>query len=706
MKTIAQPQTYDDYAQDWKIFIDTCSLLNPDIEVFWQDMTPCLKRHKNVVFITTRVYEELQRHQKNIKDPGLAQRAKLALRKIAVLQNDKLVEIRGEKTDNFADNVFQFVITKFRMQHKILLITQDNKLARTIDAFNKDQSCNAYPVYVRRLEKGKLDQFSWMIKKDSSQSGNFRTSEKTKEAFRLCKTVTSIPETPLDISQIPDINDNVYTNNGPIRLTEQLAGGGEGIVYKTNTSYVAKIFKPGKCTKRKLEKIKLFLSRNLSCTGICFPVAMLQNSRNEFVGYLMPEARGEEIGKCIFHPLCIQKIFPHWKKKDTVKLCLTILEKIKYLHVRNIIMGDINQANIKVVSPTEVYFVDTDSYQVEDLPCPVGTESYTAKEIQGKHFPGFLRTFGNEYFSVATLLFMIMLLGKPPYSVKGGASPKTNICNMEFPYPFDGNTSDKVPEGNWIYIWSHLPYKIKEGFYQTFQKGGKYSSESTRLNTHQWIKLFENYHNLLVNGTLGNQDRMSEELIPTRFKELSGERTCDKCGQKYYVSKKDLRSANDTSELMRVCPQCRNNSGQNNNYHRPTTTTNNYPNSSNPNFNNTSSNQTTPDNDSEKCYITTAVCQYLGKPDNCKELTALRWFRDNWLQYQPDGKRLIEQYYQIAPQIVDSLNSLPPEQCKSIYLQIWDQYILPCLNHIQNKNYTACKRLYIAMTRMLQSIVM
>lgn len=38
-------------------------------------------------------------------------------------------------------------------------------------------------------------------------------------------------------------------------------------------------------------------------------------------------------------------------------------------------------------SSREVYFVDTDSYQIEDFPCPVGIINYTAPEIQGKHFP-------------------------------------------------------------------------------------------------------------------------------------------------------------------------------------------------------------------------------------------------------------------------------------------------------------------------------
>lgn len=82
-------------------------------------------------------------------------------------------------------------------------------------------------------------------------------------------------------------------------------------------------------------------------------------------------------------------------------LCITILKKLKYLHDRNVILGDINPNNILVVSPTEVYFVDTDSYQIEGFPCPVGTINFTAPEIQRKDFSTFLRTIGNERFAVA-----------------------------------------------------------------------------------------------------------------------------------------------------------------------------------------------------------------------------------------------------------------------------------------------------------------
>lgn len=109
---------------------------------------------------------------------------------------------------------------------------------------------------------------------------------------------------------------------------------------------------------------------------------MIHNQQNEFVGYLMPRARGVEIGKSIFKKPLFEKKLPNWNRKNLAELCVSILEKIDYLHKRNIILGDINPANILVVSPKEVYFVDTDSYQIENFPCPVGTDNFTTlKEL-------------------------------------------------------------------------------------------------------------------------------------------------------------------------------------------------------------------------------------------------------------------------------------------------------------------------------------
>lgn len=103
------------------------------------------------------------------------------------------------------------------------------------------------------------------------------------------------------------------------------------------------------------------------------------------------------------------------------------------------------------------------------------------------------------------------------------------------------------------------------------------------------------------------------------------------------------------------------------------------------------------------CYITTAVCESMGKADNCYELTMFRHFRDNWLIYQPEGIQLVTEYYSIAPKIVDWIESSPNRM--NVYNTIRQQYLLDCLKHIEKQNYESCKTKYIEMVRYLQTIM-
>lgn len=100
------------------------------------------------------------------------------------------------------------------------------------------------------------------------------------------------------------------------------------------------------------------------------------------------------------------------------------------------------------------------------------------------------------------------------------------------------------------------------------------------------------------------------------------------------------------------------------------------------------------------CFITTAVCDSFGKPDDCEELTTFRKFRDGWLANQPDGKSLIAEYYSIAPRIVNKINLLA--DAAQIYKSIWQSYLEPCLNFIKRGDNIACKNKYIDMVRELK----
>ena len=101
------------------------------------------------------------------------------------------------------------------------------------------------------------------------------------------------------------------------------------------------------------------------------------------------------------------------------------------------------------------------------------------------------------------------------------------------------------------------------------------------------------------------------------------------------------------------------------------------------------------------CFVTTAVCDSFGKPDDCAELTAFRNFRDGWLTAQPDGQSLIAEYYSVAPKIVEKINRLTDSA--KIYENIWRKYLEPCLTFIERGENLACKDKYVEMVRELKS---
>lgn len=58
------------------------------------------------------------------------------------------------------------------------------------------------------------------------------------------------------------------------------------------------------------------------------------------------------------------------------------------------------------------------------------------------------------------------------------------------------------------------------------------------------------------------------------------------------------------------------------------------------------------------CYLTTAMCQILGKADNCYELETLRSFRENYMRMTDEGKELLKEYDIISPPIASKLLKL------------------------------------------------
>lgn len=335
--------------------------------------------------------------------------------------------------------------------------------------------------------------------------------------FYFCKHLTTIPDKNIYVSDLPNEGDFVYQGRTPIRLMKKLGEGGEGIVYKTNKSenVVAKIYLRNKLTSHRQAKIDKIIAAGLSIEGVCFPTKHLYNSKGVFIGYLMPKAEGEKLGISVFRgEKGMKKFFGNWSRSDLVTLAVTILSTIKNIHDFGILIGDINGLNILVKSPTKVYFVDTDSFQINEYPCPVGTLDFTAPEIQGKDYKYFLRSIGDENFAIAVLLFKLLMFGESPYAQQGGAGIAHDISRGDFSFPFKDKGNNKMPEGDWGCFWSHLPEKLREIFYRTFRKGETMYDERMRPDVEVWLKELSVYLRQLNDGTLKKIDIDSVKLFP------------------------------------------------------------------------------------------------------------------------------------------------------------------------------------------------
>lgn len=99
------------------------------------------------------------------------------------------------------------------------------------------------------------------------------------------------------------------------------------------------------------------------------------------------------------------------------------------------------------------------------------------------------------------------------------------------------------------------------------------------------------------------------------------------------------------------------------------------------------------------CYITTAVCKSLHKPEDCRELELLRGYRDGYLM-RHGGAALVEEYYDIAPTIVKRINKLPDAEREYRYL--WERYLKPCVAAIENGEPEVCGGTYTEMVEELK----
>lgn len=492
------------------VLIDTSVLLvDPDVILR-------ILGNRGLPFLTDIILQEID-HKKNAEASTVALNARHLLRSLSNKVMEELATMPNGQQLKHGDIVKKCV---FQSDH-LFVLSRNRYLARDSNDSRIIEIAKDYKMVIITRDAGLevraktmgIDAHLWSTPETIKTHAATQNVVKPKRPERPQPFAESgMPTTDTDValrtSAIPVEGDLITTvRHDDFRLLKALSAGGEGTIFDTDRpDIVCKVYHKDKLTALRQKKIELMLTRKIDVHGICWPIDVALNCNREFVGYLMPKARGRTLQPTMFVKPLLEKTFPTWTRLDLVNVCTSFLERIAYLHSLNIIVGDINPMNLLVEQDSKkLWLVDTDSFQIENFPCPVGTVNFTAPEIQGKNYSSFLRTKDHELFAVATMLFMLLHPGKPPYAQQGGGDPAENIRAMDFSYPFGGNVNGKAPEGPWQNIWGNLTKPVKEGFWNTFK-------ENKRLSLREWQSRIKAYHWAISKG------HNSSELFPTTFK--------------------------------------------------------------------------------------------------------------------------------------------------------------------------------------------
>lgn len=517
-----------------KVLLDTSSCLHPNAsEVLSQVMIPAAKRGEYTVIVAGRVLEELAKHAKGDK-PGLQKRATAMIKLLQEAAQGGAVIFVGDPDDAFADAVLQNAVSRLRMKYPLAVLTQDVPLMCDVLELADSRSIGRG---LHTVEAWTIDEDRGLLRQVAQQEASQRyEAQQKRRLISLAVTGTSAFVPYQETAKLRNADDrtigtSVTVEHGSeltdaagqtVYLGPRIGSGGEGSVHETSDQdVVAKIYRPKFLTTQREAKLARMVEHGLDfdnpmTDSICWPTSLLRDSQGVFRGYLMKRGRGQVLANSVFIGTELTRSFPQWDRIDLVDLCITIVERIHFLHEANVLIGDINPNNILVAASDEVYFLDTDSYQLEGWPCPVGTGHFTAPEIQQQSFGDFLRTKENERFAVATLLFMILHAGKQPYAQVGADDYLENVRNRRFPYPFETRGSRNAPQGPWRFIWSNLTYKMKEAFFCSFDAS---MTDERRIRVRRWAELLDSYkHHLEAHCAPGHVERA---LLPDHNKPLS-----------------------------------------------------------------------------------------------------------------------------------------------------------------------------------------
>jgi DNA-binding helix-hairpin-helix protein with protein kinase domain len=279
-------------------------------------------------------------------------------------------------------------------------------------------------------------------------------------------------------------------------VASKIASGGEGTVYRLHGTddYCVKIYHQNspqsQSQQNKLSVLRHHANDLKSCAALPISLGFSDPYRRSFAGIFMPFSQGSDIYE-LYNP---QGRWNHFKTANfefIVRAGVNLSAAFESLHEKNIIVGDVNEQNIKVNRDATICIIDCDSFQISDgnkhYTCNVGTPLWTPPELQGIALTGLLRTKNHDAFGLAQLLFMLLFAGRNPFAGKPlngrGMQPEEAIAKYAFAYDPDLTLCVQSPPPG-APSFSSIPNWMQNLFCRAFRQGS--GLEGARPNSTEW----------------------------------------------------------------------------------------------------------------------------------------------------------------------------------------------------------------------------
>ncbi len=286
----------------------------------------------------------------------------------------------------------------------------------------------------------------------------------------------------------------VYTGLNNMRYSpgRKLGQGGEGIVYEVreDAGLVIKIYSHD-LSQERIEKLTYMAS--ISSPELnkfaAWPLDVVRDSHGKAIGFTMRKLVAFVPLHMLFSPMERKKLFADKGYNYLVHVARNLAMAFYKIHQMGIIIGDVNEANILVNPSGMVAMIDCDSFQVKNGKryhfCEVGVPRYTPPELLEKgSFNNVVRTVNTDAFSLATLIFQLLFLGRAPFTGINQTSEDYDeekaIRQKEFAYSLKKSHKKLLPAKHTLSL-RKFPADISKNFHKAFEE------ESHRPTPKDWV---------------------------------------------------------------------------------------------------------------------------------------------------------------------------------------------------------------------------